>query len=163
MTRQIIRTENAPAPPPAYSQAVKATGLIFVSGTVPTDPATGAFAGETIQEQTRQALRNIAAILEGGRQQHGQDCQRGSRPRRRTRFCGHERGMARVVSSQPSCASGREVAGANPRTQDFNRRHRRSVTQSWRARPSEDCRRSSGTVQPRRATHSLPGNRHSRH
>ena len=64
MTRQIIRTENAPAPPPAYSQAVKAAGLIFVSGTAPTDPATGAFAGETIQEQTRQALRNIAAILE---------------------------------------------------------------------------------------------------
>jgi len=47
-----------------YSQAVKAAGLVFVSGTAPTDPTTGTITGTTIQEQTRQCLTNIQAILE---------------------------------------------------------------------------------------------------
>lgn len=64
MARQIVFTTKAAKPPPTYSQAVKAAGLVFVSGTAPTDPATGAIAGTTIQEQTRQCLRNIQAILE---------------------------------------------------------------------------------------------------
>ncbi|PJJ73484.1 2-iminobutanoate/2-iminopropanoate deaminase [Diaminobutyricimonas aerilata] len=64
MTRTVIRTSRAPAAPPSYSQATKAAGLVFVSGTSPVDPATGVFAGTTIQEQTRQCLTNIAAILE---------------------------------------------------------------------------------------------------
>ena len=64
MARDIVFTTQAAAPPPTYSQAVKAAGLVFVSGTAPADPATGALVGETIQEQTRQCLANIAAILE---------------------------------------------------------------------------------------------------
>ena len=64
MTRRIVYTPKAAHPPATYSQAVKAAGLIFVSGTAPTDPATGAFKGTTIQEQTRQCLTNIQAILE---------------------------------------------------------------------------------------------------
>lgn len=64
MSRQIIFTTKAAKPPPMYSQAVKAAGLIFVSGTAPTDPQTGAIKGSTIQEQTRQCLTNIQAILE---------------------------------------------------------------------------------------------------
>jgi 2-iminobutanoate/2-iminopropanoate deaminase len=64
MTRQIVFTSKAAKPPPTYSQAVKAAGLVFVSGTAPTDPATGAISGPTIQEQTRQCLLNIRAILE---------------------------------------------------------------------------------------------------
>ncbi|MCY7389466.1 MAG: RidA family protein [Burkholderiales bacterium] len=64
MTRQIVFTPNAAKPPPMYSQAVKAGGLIFVSGTAPTDPSTGKFKGETIQEQAHQCLKNISAILE---------------------------------------------------------------------------------------------------
>src|ERR1700761_883591 len=63
MARDIIRTPNAPAPPSTYSQAVRAAGLVFVSGTGPHDPATGKVVGETIQEQTRQCLRNVSAIL----------------------------------------------------------------------------------------------------
>ena len=63
MARDIIRTSDAPPPPATYSQAVRAAGLIFVSGTGPYDPATGAITGSTIQEQTRQCLTNIAAIL----------------------------------------------------------------------------------------------------
>ena len=64
MTRQIVYTNKAARPPATYSQAVKAAGLVFVSGTSPADPQTGQFKGETIQEQTRQCLTNIAAILE---------------------------------------------------------------------------------------------------
>lgn len=64
MARQIVSTSKAPKSPPTYSQAVKAAGLVFVSGTSPHDPATGTITGTTIQEQTRQCLTNIAAILE---------------------------------------------------------------------------------------------------
>ena len=64
MARNIVFTPNAARPPAAYSQAVKAAGLVFVSGTAPHDPQTGAIKGATIQEQTRQCLANIAAILE---------------------------------------------------------------------------------------------------
>jgi 2-iminobutanoate/2-iminopropanoate deaminase len=64
MSRQILFTPKAAKPPATYSQAVRAGGLIFVSGTAPHDPQTGALVGSTIQEQTRQCLKNIAAILE---------------------------------------------------------------------------------------------------
>lgn len=64
MARQIIFTRDAAPPPPTYSQAVRAGGLLFVSGTAPSDPATGKLVGTTIQEQTGQCLRNIKAILE---------------------------------------------------------------------------------------------------
>ena len=65
MTRQIVQTDRAPQNR-SYSQAVKAGGLIFVSGQGPFDPASGAIVGATIQEQTRQCLTNIQAILEAG-------------------------------------------------------------------------------------------------
>jgi 2-iminobutanoate/2-iminopropanoate deaminase len=64
MPRQIVYTPNAARPPATYSQAIKAAGLVFVSGTAPHDPATGQIVGTTIQEQTRQCLTNVAAILE---------------------------------------------------------------------------------------------------
>lgn len=63
MPRDIIRTPNAPPAPLTYSQAVRAAGLVFVSGTGPQDPLTGKIVGETIQEQTRQCLVNVSAIL----------------------------------------------------------------------------------------------------
>jgi 2-iminobutanoate/2-iminopropanoate deaminase len=64
MARDIVYTPQAPKPPPTYSQAVKAAGLVFVSGTAPADPDTGSIVGTTIQEQTRQCLKNIVAILQ---------------------------------------------------------------------------------------------------
>ena len=63
MARQIINTDSAPGSL-VYSQGVKAAGLIFVSGQGPFDPVTRQVLGETIQEQTRQCLTNIQAILE---------------------------------------------------------------------------------------------------
>jgi 2-iminobutanoate/2-iminopropanoate deaminase len=64
MSREIIATAKAPKPPPTYSQAVRANGFVFVSGTGPFDPVSGAVVGTTIQEQCRQCLTNIVAILE---------------------------------------------------------------------------------------------------
>jgi 2-iminobutanoate/2-iminopropanoate deaminase len=64
MARDIILTAKAAKPPATYSQAVRAAGLIFLSGTSPHDPLTGTLVGTTIQEQTRQCLLNIQAILE---------------------------------------------------------------------------------------------------
>ena len=65
---RVISTPNAPtgnaAGPFPFSQAVVAAGLVFVAGQGPLDPETGAIVGDTIQEQTRQAMRNVEAILE---------------------------------------------------------------------------------------------------
>jgi 2-iminobutanoate/2-iminopropanoate deaminase len=63
MPREIIYTEQAPRPSASYSQAVKASGFVFVSGQGPFDPVTGDVVGETIQEHTRQCLKNVEAIL----------------------------------------------------------------------------------------------------
>ncbi len=60
---QPIHTPNAPAAIGPYSQAVQAGNLLFVSGQIPLDPATGVFAGEDIATQTRQSLTNVKAIL----------------------------------------------------------------------------------------------------
>jgi len=62
MTRELIRTDQAPDNP-NYAQAVKAAGLVFVAGQGPFDPASGGVVGSTIQEQVRQSLTNIQAIL----------------------------------------------------------------------------------------------------
>jgi 2-iminobutanoate/2-iminopropanoate deaminase len=62
MARDVIRTADAPTSP-LFSQAVRAGGHIYVSGIVGIDVATGAPAGPTIQDQTRQALANCQAIL----------------------------------------------------------------------------------------------------
>lgn len=59
-----IHTQGAPAAIGPYSQAVQAGSLLFVSGQLPLDPATGAFAGEDIASQTRQSLTNVRNILE---------------------------------------------------------------------------------------------------
>lgn len=58
-----ISTDKAPAAIGPYSQAVEAGGLVFVSGQLPIDPATGAFAQGGIKELTAQSLKNIEQIL----------------------------------------------------------------------------------------------------
>jgi 2-iminobutanoate/2-iminopropanoate deaminase len=65
MKKQIIRTEAAPVSP-LYSQGVRVGPTIYVSGMVGIDAVTRQMAGATIQEQTRQALRNCQAIVETG-------------------------------------------------------------------------------------------------
>ena len=59
-----IHTPKAPAAIGPYSQAVQAGNMLFVSGQIPIDPATGEFAGSDITTQTRQSLTNVKNILE---------------------------------------------------------------------------------------------------
>jgi 2-iminobutanoate/2-iminopropanoate deaminase len=59
-----VQTEGAPRAIGPYSQAIKAGGLIFVSGQIALDPTTGQLIGDGIREQTKRALENIKAILE---------------------------------------------------------------------------------------------------
>lgn len=61
--KKIIATTNAPAAIGPYSQAVEINGLIFLSGQLPVDPATGEFPAGGIKEQTEQSFKNIKAIL----------------------------------------------------------------------------------------------------
>ncbi len=65
MTREIIQTDQAPAPVGPYSQAIAATGtLIFVAGQIALDPATGEVVGNRdVVQQTEQAIANVKAIL----------------------------------------------------------------------------------------------------
>ena len=66
--KEIIRTDTAPAPfqGAPYSQAIKANGLVFVSGPLSLRPDHAEIVGETIQEQTEQVFANLRAILEEG-------------------------------------------------------------------------------------------------
>ena len=62
--KEIISTDNAPGAIGPYSQAIKAGNMVFVSGQIPIDPATGEFVAGDIPEQTSQVLRNLSAILD---------------------------------------------------------------------------------------------------
>jgi 2-iminobutanoate/2-iminopropanoate deaminase len=64
--REIIRTNQAPAPVGPYNQAIAASGtMIFVAGQIPLDPVTGQIVGEgDVVQQTEQAIANLKAILE---------------------------------------------------------------------------------------------------
>ena len=62
--RNIIQTPNAPAAIGPYSQAIVCGNLVFTSGQIPLDPATGIVVGETIREQAEQVMKNLTAVLE---------------------------------------------------------------------------------------------------
>ncbi len=62
--KEVIKTDKAPAAIGPYSQGIRAGDYIFVSGQVPLNPQTGKVKGDTIEEQTRQALENVTAILQ---------------------------------------------------------------------------------------------------
>jgi 2-iminobutanoate/2-iminopropanoate deaminase len=62
--KKIIRTDNAPAPVGPYSQAVEAGGFLFCSGQIAIDPKTNKVDTGPIEEQARQVLENIRAVLE---------------------------------------------------------------------------------------------------
>jgi len=63
-TRRAIRTDSAPGAIGPYSQAIASRGLVWVSGQIPLDPATGAIVEGGIEAQTRRALENVRAVLE---------------------------------------------------------------------------------------------------
>ena len=61
---EIISTEKAPGAIGPYSQAVKTENMVFCSGQIPIDVATGEFVSDDVAEQTRQVLKNLTAVLE---------------------------------------------------------------------------------------------------
>lgn len=63
-TLERVNTDSAPSAIGPYSQAIQAGDFLYVSGQIPVDPKTGAFAGDTIEAQTSQVLDNIEAILQ---------------------------------------------------------------------------------------------------
>jgi len=64
MSKYMIQTKRGAPPQGAYSQGWRAGDFVFVTGTGPIDPASGALVGDTIEQQTEQTIDNIAAILE---------------------------------------------------------------------------------------------------
>ena len=61
--KTVVRTESAPAAVGPYSQAVRSGGLVWVSGQIPLDPQTGQLVPGSVEDQTRQVLLNLEAIL----------------------------------------------------------------------------------------------------
>ena len=72
MGKNVISTSRAPAAIGPYSQAVSWGGLIFVSGQIPLDPATGQVVGDDAGAQTERVLKNLAAVLEAAGSSLGQ-------------------------------------------------------------------------------------------
>jgi len=66
MSKSIILTTYAPAPIGPYSQAVKSGNMLFCSGQVPLDPKTGEMKNASIEEETRQVLTNLSAVVSSG-------------------------------------------------------------------------------------------------
>jgi 2-iminobutanoate/2-iminopropanoate deaminase len=60
---EVVSTENAPGAIGPYSQAIKANGMVFCSGQIPIDPATGQFVSDDVAEQTEQVFKNLEAVL----------------------------------------------------------------------------------------------------
>ena len=63
MTKSIINTPHAPAPIGPYNQAILSGNTLFISGQICIDPATGELKNKDIQEETRQVMNNLKAIL----------------------------------------------------------------------------------------------------
>ena len=61
---QVVYTDKAPASIGPYSQAMILNGVLFTSGQIPVDPATGELAGDTIEAQAEQVMKNLGAVLE---------------------------------------------------------------------------------------------------
>lgn len=64
MDKRIINTAKAPAPIGPYSQAVASNGMLYISGQIPINPASGDLVSSGIQDETHQVMKNLKAILE---------------------------------------------------------------------------------------------------
>lgn len=64
MMKQVIKTATAPIPIGPYNQAIKANGLLFISGQICLNPSDGSMVNASLEEETHQVLKNIGAILQ---------------------------------------------------------------------------------------------------
>ncbi len=70
--KNVISTDKAPAAIGPYSQAIEVNGLVYTSGVIPVNPATGEIVGSTAAEQADQAIGNLKNLVEGSRKLYGQ-------------------------------------------------------------------------------------------
>ncbi len=63
MHKQVINTENAPAPIGPYNQAIRSGNMLFISGQIPLDPSTNQLVEGDIESETQQVMKNLSAIL----------------------------------------------------------------------------------------------------
>jgi 2-iminobutanoate/2-iminopropanoate deaminase len=112
LTKQIVRTEAAPAPfqGAPYSQAVAAGGLLFVSGQLGLEPGATEMVAGGITEQTEQVLANLKAVLEAGGSSLDQLVKTTVFLQRLEDFSGMNEVYARVIGSDPPARSTVEVA-----------------------------------------------------
>ena len=127
MARRIVLSARAAKTPATHSQAVKAAGLVFVSGTGPFDPLTGVITGATIQEQTRQCLANIEAILVEAGRFGEQDCECDVRARGGRGLCRDERRVGAMVSGRSTGSARGEDADQGSGIQGFDCGDRRGL------------------------------------
>lgn len=94
--KKVICSEHAPAAIGPYAQAIAANGIVFTSGQLPIDPATGAFP-EGIAAQTKQSLTNVKAILAEAGTGMGSGDQDYRLPERHEQFRRDERGLRHLL------------------------------------------------------------------
>lgn len=66
MSRKVVQTEKAPKAIGPYSQAIRTDFAVFTAGQVGLDPASGELVSDSVEEQTRQVLKNLQNVLEAG-------------------------------------------------------------------------------------------------
>ena len=104
--KNVISTTKAPAAIGPYSQAVRVGNLVFTSGQIPINPATGVFAEGGIKEQTRQSLLNVEAILEAAGLTMSDVVKTTVFMADMNDFCRYECGLCRVLFRTISCPFG---------------------------------------------------------
>ena len=110
MSKNVISTSRAPAAIGPYSQAVSWGGLIFVSGQIPLDPATGQVVGDDAGAQTERVLKNLAAVLEAAGSSLGQVVKTTVYLRDLNDFAKVNEVYARFFSEQPPARATVQVA-----------------------------------------------------
>src|SRR5579885_2673429 len=119
MTKVIVNTEEAPKTA-GYSQMVKAGGLIFVAGQGPFDATTGGVVGTTIQEQTAQCLKSIAAILHAAGGSLEQAVNATCNLAEESVFAGMNEEWGKWYPQGPTRTPGRETAHSSTGHEDFS-------------------------------------------
>jgi len=122
MEKTVIRTEKAPIPVAPYSQAIKAGGVIYVSGFVAFDPRTGKVVQGGIREQATQVMENIKAVLEAAGSSM-KDVEDHCISYKHGGFQSNERGLQDLFLDQSSSKGYGWCQAPTTRTFDRNRRH----------------------------------------
>ena len=118
----------AAKPPPTYSQAVKAAGLVFVSGTAPVDPVTGQMIAGTAAEQTAQVSSQYCSHPGGGRVKSRKSGERDHHLDDPDDFSAFNEEWSKWFPTNPPARQGAKLPRPRPRAQNIDRNDRRGMT-----------------------------------